>query len=216
MDEIVFFFIYPRTQCWIPSECERDDEWDSASFWEDVWLWMSNTKKLSSRLQFTSKHCNWPEMKHLFFPQIVTQAPLRYWTEGSHLRHLYTYVHAHFWKLIDSRLVQGCGLIEYDGWILYQRTAANRLWKCRFGFSAIFSRYPAAESRSQEPRDNRTLRSQRLWSDILMLLSLNHWDVPRRTHRYSKGELSFMFIQDIWDRKHQIICFYCLGYVHLD
>lgn len=133
---------------------------------------------------------------------------------------LCTYVHVRLWKVIDLGLAvqhYECCLMEDDGWVSYQSSATNRLKKCRFGFCTIFSRYPVAESRSQKRRDDRTLRTQRLWSDILMLLSLNHWDMQRRTHRYSKGDPSFTFNRDIWDGTHQMFwyCFYCVGCVKM-
>lgn len=191
----------------MPIKSERDDEWDSPPFWEDAWLWMSNAKWLSSRLYFTSQHCNGSVMKHLFFfCHNVTQALTEETgsTYGTYVRTVW------MCTLVETdRSGTSCTELLYDqGWRLDLVSAqrfTNRLKKCRFGFCAIFSWYPAAESRSQKPRDDRTLCTQRLWSDILMLLSLNHWDVQRRTHRYSKGELSFTFKPDIWDGMYEML-----------
>lgn len=161
---------------------------------------------MTSRMNFSALYWIGNETPS-FCPKCYMSCLILLKNEELYLRNLCTFVEMRqmYSKQRELRLaVQSYCLMEDDGWILYQHTATNRLKKCRFGFSAIFSPSPAAESRSQKPRDDRTLRTQRLWSDILMLLFLNHWDGQRRTCRYSKGELSFIFKQDIWDRTYQM------------
>lgn len=221
-----FFLIYTRVQDWIPHESEYNDEWDSSLFWEeaDEWAMLSDCL-VDCRIAVNFSALQWisNEIPFSFFfllPKCHTSSFILPKRGVPQMKLLYAlYMHVHLWKLIDLGLaVQRCDLIEDDGWIVYQCAATNCLKKCRFGLCAIFSWYPAAESRSQKPRDDRTSRSQRLWSDILMHLSLNHWDVQSHTHRYSKGELSFTFKQDIWEGVYQMFeyFFYCVGYVHLD